>query len=183
VETLARARLEMAATDAIALLKADHRTVDGLFKQFEETGERALKKRQALVTKMLRELVTHTHIEEEVFYPFVRSLSKKLNDEVLEALEEHHGAKATLAELQVMDPSHERFGAKVTVLIENVRHHVKEEEHELFPTVRRSASRRDLIDLAPALEAARATAPDRALPNAPDTPSGDRSAPTGARNG
>jgi hemerythrin superfamily protein len=173
----------MAATDAIALLKADHRTVEGLFKQFEKTGDRALKTRKSLVTKILRELVTHTHIEEEVFYPFVRSLSKKLNDEVLEALEEHHGAKATLAELQIMEMSDERYEAKVTVLIENVRHHVKEEEHELFPTVRRSASRRDLIELTPSLEAARATAPARALPNAPDTPSGDRSAPNGARNG
>jgi len=64
---------------------------------------------------MLHEL-THTHMGEEVFYPFVRSLSKELNDEVLEGLAEPHGAKATLAELQVMVPTHERFDAKVTVL-------------------------------------------------------------------
>ena len=102
--------------------------VEDLFKKFERVGERALKTRQSLVDRMLRELVTHTYIEEQVFYPFVRSLSKKLNDETLEALEEHHVAKATLAELQTMESSEERFTPKVTVLIESVRHHVKEEE-------------------------------------------------------
>jgi hemerythrin superfamily protein len=162
-------------TDAIALLKADHRVVEDLFKKFEKVGERALKTRQALVTKMLHELVTHTYIEEQVFYPFIRGLSKKLNDDTLEALEEHHAAKATLAELQTMDPSQERFTPKVTVLIESVRHHVKEEEHELFPEVRQASNRRDLVALVPALEAAKTKAPSRALPTAPDTPRGERS--------
>jgi iron-sulfur cluster repair protein YtfE (RIC family) len=164
-------------TDAIALLKDDHRAVEELFKKFEKVGERALKTRQALVDKMLQELVTHTYIEEQVFYPFIRTLSKKLNDDTLEALEEHHAAKATLAELQLMDSSQERFTPKVTVLIESVRHHVKEEERELFPEVRRASSRRDLVDLVPALQAAKSSAPSRALPNAPDTPRGETSAP------
>ncbi len=164
-------------TDAIALLKADHRAVEQLFKQFEKVGERALKTRQLLVDKMLHELVTHTYIEEQVFYPFIRTLNKKLNDDTLEALEEHHAAKATLAELQLMDSTEERFTPKVTVLIESVRHHVKEEEEELFPEVRQAASRRDLVDLVPALEAAKASAPSRAMPNAPDTPRGETSAP------
>jgi hemerythrin superfamily protein len=164
-------------TDAIALLKADHRVVEELFKKFERVGERALKTRQSLVDRMLRELVTHTYIEEQVFYPFVRSLSKKLNDETLEALEEHHVAKATLAELQTMESSEERFTPKVTVLIESVRHHVKEEERELFPQVRRASARRDLVELVPALEAAKAKAPSRALPTAADTPNGETSSP------
>jgi hypothetical protein len=72
--------------------------------------------RRALVTKMLRDVVTHAHMEEGVFYPFVRSLSKELNAEVLEGLAEPHAAKATLAKLRVMAPTHERFDAKVTVL-------------------------------------------------------------------
>lgn len=165
------------ATDAIALLKADHRAVEDLFKRFEKLGVGALKTRAALTHRMLRELVTHTYIEEQVFYPFIRSLSKKLNDQTLEALEEHHAAKATLAELQLMDASEERFTPKVTVLIESVRHHVKEEERELFPQVRQASSRRDLVDLVPALEAAKAKAPSRALPNAPDTPRGEKSSP------
>jgi hemerythrin superfamily protein len=169
-------------TDAIALLKADHRVVEELFKRFEGTGERALKTRQLLVDKMLRELVTHTYIEEQVFYPFVRSLNKKLNDETLEALEEHHAAKATLAELQVMNASEERFTPKVTVLIESVRHHVKEEEHELFPEVRKASNRHDLVALVPALEAAKAHAPSRALPAAPDTPKGETSTPAALKS-
>jgi hemerythrin superfamily protein len=164
-------------TDAIALLKADHRAVEVLFKKFEKVGERALKTRQSLVNKMLHELVTHTYIEEQVFYPFIRTLNKKLNDDTLEALEEHHAAKATLAELQLMNASEERFTPKVTVLIESVRHHVKEEERELFPEVRKASTRRDLVELVPALEAAKTAAPSRAMPNASDTPRGEKSAP------
>jgi len=169
-------------SDAIAYLKADHRAVEELFKKFERVGERALKTRQALVDRILHELVTHTYIEEQVFYPFIRSLNKKLNDATLEALEEHHAAKATLAELQVMEPSEERFAPKVTVLIESVRHHVKEEERELFPEVRQASSRRDLVELVPALEAARAKAPSRALPTAADTPKGETSSPASLGN-
>lgn len=160
----------MATMDAIALLKNDHRTVNELFKKFEKVGEHALKTRKALVDKMLHELVAHTYIEEQVFYPFVRTLNKALNDQTLEALEEHHAAKATLAELQIMTASQERFTPKVTVLIESVRHHVKEEETELFPAVRKASDRKALVDLVPALEAARKRAPTRAMPTAPDTP-------------
>jgi hemerythrin superfamily protein len=164
-------------TDAIALLKNDHRTVNELFKKFENVGERAYKTRQMLVDKMLRELVAHTYIEEQVFYPYIRSLNKTLNDETLEALEEHHAAKATLAELQVMTASQERFTPKVTVLIESVRHHVKEEETELFPAVRKASNRKALVDLVPELEAARRQAPTRAMPTAPDTPRGETATP------
>ena len=162
----------MPTLDAIAVLKNDHRVVNELFKRFEKSSERAVKTRQTLVSTMLRELVAHTYVEEQVFYPFVRRLSKELNAEILEALEEHHAAKATLAELQEMVPSQERFAPKVTVLIESVRHHVREEEQELFPEVRRASNRRDLIDLVPAMQAARSAAPSRAMPTSPDTPNG-----------
>lgn len=160
----------MPTIDAITVLKNDHRMVEDLFRKFERSGERALKTRQTLVTNMLRALIAHTYIEEQIFYPFVRGLSKELNREILEALEEHHAAKATLAELQEMIPSQERFTPKVTVLIESVRHHVREEEQELFPAVRRASNRRALVDLVPALEAARIKAPPRAMPASADTP-------------
>jgi hemerythrin superfamily protein len=162
----------MAPVDAISVLKNDHRAVEMLFKKFEASGERALKTREALVAKMIQELVTHTYVEESVFYPFVRELGGKLNADVLEALEEHHAAKATLAELQNMAASQERFTPKTTVLIESVRHHVKEEERELFPAVRKAAARKALIELVPEMTAARRAAPSRAHPAAPDTPPG-----------
>jgi hypothetical protein len=92
---------------------------------------------------------------------------------VLEALEEHHLVKLTLAELETMDPSHERYGAKVAVLIENVRHHVKEEEGDLFPTVRKALDPSKLHEIGAELIAAKRTAPTRPHPEAPDTPPGN----------
>jgi hypothetical protein len=94
-------------------------------------------------------------------------------EEVLEALEEHHVVKWTLSELDGMDPGDERFTAKVTVLTDLVRHHVEEEEGELFPEVRKAMKRKDLEELAEALEAAKAMAPTHPHPRAPDTPPGN----------
>ena len=97
----------------------------------------------------------------------------KTGDDVLEALEEHHLVKVTLAELETMDPGHERYGAKVTVLIESVRHHVEEEEGELFPTIRKALDAAQLRELGDELVAAKRTAPTRPHPEAPDTPPGN----------
>ena len=119
--------------DAIALLTDDHREVEELFVRFEKTGAGARKRRGELVERITQALSVHAFIEEEILYPAIRRSVADAGDDVLEALEEHHLVKLTLAELETMDPSHERYGAKVTVLIENVRHHVAEEEGELFP--------------------------------------------------
>jgi hypothetical protein len=83
--------------------------------------------------QVIRELSIRASIEEQFLYPTARELSDTLDSQVLEALEEHHLAKATLAELEKMAPSDERFDAKMTVLMENIRHHVDEEEEDLFP--------------------------------------------------
>ena len=123
--------------DAITLLKNDHKTVEQLFKRFEKAGDRARSEKRRLVERMIEELSMHAAIEEQVFYPVVRATVAGTGDEVLESLEEHHVVKWLLSELEGMDPSNERFGAKVTVLIESVRHHVHDEEHDLFPVVRR----------------------------------------------
>lgn len=159
--------------DAITLLKNDHRTVNALFVRFEKAGESAYEEKQTLAEKIIKELSIHTSIEEQLFYPVARTLSDALNDHVLESLEEHHGAKATLAELEKMASTDERFDAKMTVLIESVRHHVKEEEQDWFPMVRKLMTKATLMSLGEALQSAKSGAPTHPDPLAPDTPPGN----------
>jgi hemerythrin superfamily protein len=128
---------------ALRVLKDDHRDVEELFSQFEATGERAKKTREAIVAKIIEALSLHASIEETVFYPAVRERLAEQESTVLEALEEHHVVKLTLSELDAMSADDERFEAKVTVLMEMVRHHVREEEKEMFPMVRAVMSRSD----------------------------------------
>ena len=157
--------------DAITLLKQDHKTVEKLFKQFEKTTAPA--EQRKLAERIIKELSVHAAIEEMVFYPAVRERVPAVEDTVLESLEEHHIVKWVLNELDDMKPDHERFKAKMTVMIENVRHHVEEEESELFPEVRKVIKRKELTELAEALENAKKSAPTRPHPRAPDTPPGN----------
>jgi hemerythrin superfamily protein len=161
------------AQDALSLLTKDHRDVDELFRRFEATGPRAKKERRDLVDRMIEALSAHAGIEETVFYPAVRAEVANQGDEVLEALEEHHLVKWTLSELERMAPDDERYAAKVAVLMENVRHHVEEEEKELFPAVRKALGAARLRELGAELIAARPTAPTRPHPRSPDTPPGN----------
>jgi hemerythrin superfamily protein len=156
--------------DAITLLKNDHKTVNELFKRFEKAGDNAHKTKAKLVQQIIHELAIHAAIEEVAFYPFVKGVSDELTDDVLESLEEHHVVKWLLSELEGMTPKDERFDAKVTVLIENVRHHVEEEEQEMFPRIRKMLSRSDLADLGEALANAKKVAPTHPHPKAPDEP-------------
>lgn len=138
--------------DAITLLREDHDNVRKLFKRFEQTGDRAHKQKREIVDKIIGELTVHAFIEEQFFYPTVAGLEGPSGDEepeelVKEAQEEHAQVKRLLAELEGMDPEHEYFDAKVTVVIDNVRHHAEEEEQEMFPKVREAMGRRDLQDL------------------------------------
>ncbi len=157
--------------DAITLLKQDHKTVEKLFKQFEKAKQPAEQRKVA--EKVVKELSVHAAIEEMLFYPAVRDRVPQAEDMVLESLEEHHVVKWVLSELEDMKPDHERFKAKTTVLIENVRHHVEEEESELFPQVRKAVGRKELGELGEAMEKAKKTAPTRPHPKAPDTPPGN----------
>ena len=159
--------------DAITLLKEDHRAVKGLFRKFEQAGDRAYTTKRKLVDKMIGELSVHAAIEEQIFYPSIRHAIEQTEDEVLEALEEHHVVKWTLSELEKMDPKDERFDAKVTVLIESVRHHIGEEEEEMFPKVRKAFSRTQLNDLGDLMERSKAAAPKSPHPRSPDEPPGN----------
>ena len=159
--------------DAIAVLKADHRRVSDLFDDFEQLGDRAHTTRRRTVGKIIEELSRHAAIEENVLYPAVRDRLASRDQAgamVLEALEEHHVVKVLLQELERMEPTAERYVAKVTVLREIVDHHVDEEESELFANVREVFSRSELRDLGARLEAARQSAPMRPHPSAPDEP-------------
>jgi hemerythrin-like domain-containing protein len=159
--------------DAITLLKTDHKTVEALFKRFEKAGDAAFTEKRNIVDRIIEELSVHAAIEEQVFYPVTRLTVPETEDIALESLEEHHIVKWVLSELDGMDPTDERFDAKVTVLIENVRHHVKEEETEYFPMVRDELGRNALADLGEAMVAARDTAPTHPHPRSPDTPPGN----------
>ncbi len=166
----------MPAQDGIALLRDDHRAVKKLFKEFSATGDRAHAARRRLADKIITELSIHAGIEENVLYPRARVALPKVEDDVLEALEEHHIVKVTCAELEKMSPSDERFGAKMQVLIENVKHHIEEEESDLFPKLRKAFSREDLVLMGEDMRAAKRVVPSRPHPTAPDQPPGSLAA-------
>ena len=159
--------------DAITLLKDDHASVEKLFKAYEKLGDRALKTKEKTVKSIIKELSLHAAIEEQAFYPAVRKEVEGTDSEVLEAIEEHHIVKWELSELEKLSASDERYDAKVTVLIENVRHHVKEEEKELFPEVRKALGRRRLAEIGDTLETSRKLAPTSPHPRSPSTPPGN----------
>lgn len=167
--------------DAISLLTRDHREVEQLFKQFEKLTDRAARSKKKIVLKVIRELAIHAAVEEMLFYPAVRTAGLKADtrkgeeaaDTVLESLEEHHIVKWTLSELEKLEPGAERFEAKMKVLMENVRHHVEEEENELFPNVRRLLGAKALEELGARMEKAKKLAPTRPHPRAPDSPPGN----------
>jgi hemerythrin superfamily protein len=156
--------------DAITLLRNDHKTVEQLFKRFEKAGDRAHVEKRQIVDRIIEELSVHAAIEELVFYPVARATVPDTEDIALESLEEHHIVKWLLSELEDLDPAHERFDAKVTVLMENVRHHVEEEESDFFPKVRRELGRTALADLGQALADAKKSAPTHPHPRASDAP-------------
>jgi hemerythrin superfamily protein len=135
---------------ATKLLEEDHARVRDLFDRYEDTRDRATKKR--IVDEITRELTLHARVEEEIFYPrFLKSRGDP-QKMVRESFEEHKVVKTLLTELGGMRPSHEQFDAKVTVLKENVLHHAKEEERDLFPEAESRLSKRQLQDMGAEIE-------------------------------
>ena len=124
------------AENAIALLKADHDKVKALFEKFEKTKNAAAQRK--VVGEALSELKVHATVEEDLFYPAVRQEIHDKEGLMDEADEEHHVAKVLIAELDKMAGDEDHWEAKFTVLAESVRHHIKEEEGEIFPKARKT---------------------------------------------
>jgi hemerythrin-like domain-containing protein len=131
---------------AIELLEADHRRLEALLKQGEDTTERAVQTRDDLLETITKELKAHELVEETVFYPALEA-HPRAKDIVLEGYEEHHVADLLMNELHALPRSDESWGAKFAVLKENIEHHIQEEEGEMFRTARAVMSREELDEL------------------------------------
>jgi hemerythrin superfamily protein len=147
------------SSDAIVILKDDHQEVRKLFRDFQEAGANATVTKGKLASRIIEKLTIHTYLENEVMYPEVRKLLPDLEDDILESYEEHHVADVLVMELFAMKPDAERFDAKMNVLIENVTHHMDEEENEWFPKVRQSLGRTQLTEMGERMTELRKTAP------------------------
>ena len=146
-----------AAKDAVALLKAEHEAVSQLFAEYEKT--RSVPNKKALVAKICTALSVHAQIEEEIFYPAVKAA---LKDKLLvpEATVEHAGVKDLISQLKGLEPDGEMYDAKVKVLSEYVKHHVKEEQNEMFPKAK--ASSIDMAELGARMAARKVDLMDQA---------------------
>ena len=139
--------------DALQLLTSDHNRVRGLFTLFKQAHESDDSARmQATADRIIHELEVHTAIEEEVFYPQIKSRSEEMGEMVAEAMQEHHVAKTLVGEIKASMAGSEAWVAKMQVLIENVEHHAEEEEKEMFPKVRSGMSNDELMSLGKRLE-------------------------------
>ncbi|HVQ87879.1 MAG TPA: hemerythrin domain-containing protein [Actinomycetes bacterium] len=145
------------SSDAITILKDDHKNVKRLFRDFRRTS--SSREKQSIARRAIKELTVHTYIENEVLYPQIRRLLPDLEDDVLEAYEEHHVADILCAELEKMNAEDERFNAKFIVLIESVTHHIGEEEDNWFPKVREYLSRTQLSEIGQQMQELRPSAP------------------------
>jgi len=126
----AKPRTAAQPKDAVAMLKADHKRVSGLFEQFEKSRATSTKKK--LVSEICMELTVHTTLEEDIFYPAVKAALRD-KELVPEANVEHATVKDLIAQVKDVEPGGEEYDAKVKVMSEYVKHHVKEEQNEMFP--------------------------------------------------
>ncbi len=131
--------------NALDLLKQQHEEVDTLFKKFEKLEDGAIAERRELFVMIADRLSAHATIEEQFFYPSIKT--DKTEDIVREAVEEHLAVKRIIADLLDMEPTDENYAAKMKVLMENVEHHVEEEEKELFKMVRKVLDEDQLLAL------------------------------------
>ena len=152
------------SSDALVILRNDHKEMRKLFRAFEKAekaGDDATERKGEIVRAIIGELVAHTYIENECMYPATRQLLPEIEDDILESYEEHHVADVLCLELEKMSPDHEHFTAKTTVLIESVEHHIEEEEEEWFPKVREGLGRKTLQEIGAHMLDLKKTAPRR----------------------
>jgi hemerythrin superfamily protein len=138
--------------DAMSLLKDDHRKVKKLLAELESTTERGVKTREELFTKVKQDLVVHEAIEEEIFYPALKE-HPKTKEIALEGYEEHHVVDTVMAEIEGVAYDDEKWGAKFSVMKENLEHHIEEEEGEMFKQARQVFDQDELTQLGESMKA------------------------------
>ena len=143
--------------DALTLLKDDHQKMRKLLSELESTTERGVKTREDLYAQIKSELTVHEIIEEEIIYPALKD-HPQAKDIVLEAYEEHNVVDSIMGELERLPVDDETWGAKAMVMIENLRHHIEEEEGEMFPTARKVFEPEELTELGERMAERRRTA-------------------------
>jgi hemerythrin-like domain-containing protein len=131
---------------AISLLKRDHDNLKGLLRELEPTTERAVKTRTELFARIKQELTVHEAIEEEIFYPTLKQ-HPRAKEIVLEGYEEHNVVDTLMSELEALPVDDETWGAKASVMIENIEHHIEEEEGEMFTKARQVFDEQELDEL------------------------------------
>jgi hemerythrin superfamily protein len=146
----------MAEQNALDLIENDHQRLNQMFEQALTSDDPAA--RRALLQRIRAELVAHERMEEDVFYPALRAASEKAKDIVLEGYEEHHVIDLILDEMFDVPEDSEQWHAKLKVLHENLEHHIKEEEEEMFARARKAMSRAELDALGQEMARAKAAA-------------------------
>ena len=144
----------MQKLDAVTLLKTDHAAVKKLFETEKKMTGKDGKKKEAVFNQIKAALEVHATIEEEIFYPAVKTArAEHVKDEVREAYEEHKQIKSLLAQIAAITSADETYDMKIKVLMEDVLHHVKEEETEMFPDAKKFLREKRLLELGAELEA------------------------------
>lgn len=151
---------EVHMAGAVQLLKDDHKTVEDLFKRYEAAGEGAIEEKRTIRDRVVKELSIHAHIEEVVWYPATKEAQEEGEELVREALQEHAEAKEALRKLSALEPDDPQFDSVMTQLVKDVRHHVEEEENDMFPKVSEVLSSQELSELGERLQEAKKDAPE-----------------------
>ena len=156
-------------TDLVTVITEDHRSVEKVFDELQR-GNGSDEHRRNLADHMIAELVRHSVAEEQFMYPATRKYVAGGDDIADHEISEHGEVEQLLKNLEGVDPSHARFNELVSAVVENVRHHVEEEENDLLPKLRSAVSEQELRELGDRVLRAKEVAPTRPHPSAPKQP-------------